>query len=163
MAPLGWLLWPLTLVVGPFLAIDAGSFFLALGPALAVVTLHYLWVVNTAVAFEDASVDYAQKRGARVAAWRSGLSFSAIVGSAVLGLFGCFTLSYWLFQGSMVARVQATTAAWDERGGRLSARGRGPGLARERLPSVPIVNLLVSDPFFTHLIFLIAISEGVRV
>jgi hypothetical protein len=37
-----------------------------------VITLHYLWVVQTAVAFEDASVEYAQKRGARIAAWRSG-------------------------------------------------------------------------------------------
>src|SRR5207247_491100 len=37
-----------------------------------VITLHYLWVVRTAVAFEDASVEYAEKRAARVAAWRSG-------------------------------------------------------------------------------------------
>ena len=71
-APLGWLLWPLRLVLGPFLAPDARAFLLALPPALAVITLHYLWVVNTAVAFEDASVDQAQKRAARVAAWRSG-------------------------------------------------------------------------------------------
>ncbi|MGH7947375.1 MAG: hypothetical protein ACREF9_20575, partial [Opitutaceae bacterium] len=36
------------------------------------VILHYLWVVRSAVSFEDASVDFAQKRGARIAAWRSG-------------------------------------------------------------------------------------------
>ena len=71
-APLGWLLWPFKLVLGPFLALDVHAFWLALGPALAVVALHYLWVVRTAVAFEDASVDYAQKRGARIAAWRAG-------------------------------------------------------------------------------------------
>jgi hypothetical protein len=34
--------------------------------------VHYLWVVRTAVAFEDSSIDFAQKRSARVAAWRSG-------------------------------------------------------------------------------------------
>jgi ABC-2 type transport system permease protein len=71
-APLSWLLWPLKLLLGPFLALGGREFLVALGPALAVVTLHYLWVVRTAVAFEDASVDYAQKRGARLAAWRAG-------------------------------------------------------------------------------------------
>ena len=71
-APLGWLLWPFKCVLAPFLAVTPADFLLTLGPALAVVVLHYLWVVQTAVAFEDASVDYAQKRGARIAAWRSG-------------------------------------------------------------------------------------------
>ena len=71
-APLSWLVWPFQQVLGPFLAIDTHAFLLALAPALAVVLLHYLWVVRTAVAFEDASVDFAQKRGARIAAWRSG-------------------------------------------------------------------------------------------
>lgn len=71
-APLRWILLPFELVLGPFLAVEPGDFLRALGPALAVVTLHYLWVVRTAIAFEDASIDYAQKRGARIAAWRSG-------------------------------------------------------------------------------------------
>jgi hypothetical protein len=71
-APLGWMLWPFKLVLGPFLAPDGRSFLFALAPALAVIVLHYLWVVQTAVAFEDASIDHAQKRTARIAAWRSG-------------------------------------------------------------------------------------------
>ena len=71
-APLSWLLWPFKFAIGPFLAVDARAFFLALGPALAVVALHYLWVVRSAVAFEDSSVEYAQKRSARIAAWRAG-------------------------------------------------------------------------------------------
>ncbi len=70
--PLSWLLWPFQLVIAPFLAVDATAFLIALGPALAVVALHYLWVVRTAVDFEDSSVDYAQKRSARIAAWRAG-------------------------------------------------------------------------------------------
>jgi hypothetical protein len=71
-APLRWLLLPFTVVLGPFLAVDPLDFLLALAPAVLVITVHYLWVVRSAVAFEDASVDYAQKRGARIAAWRSG-------------------------------------------------------------------------------------------
>ncbi len=71
-APLSWLLWPIKLVLAPFLAVDVPAFLLALGPAFAVVALHYLWVVRSAVAFEDASVDAAQKRSARLAAWRAG-------------------------------------------------------------------------------------------
>lgn len=71
-APLGWLLWPLKLVLGPFLAAGARDFLLALPGAVAVITLHYLWVVRTAVAFEDAAVEQAEKRAARLAAWRAG-------------------------------------------------------------------------------------------
>jgi hypothetical protein len=71
-APLGWLLWPLKLVIAPFLAVGVRDFLVALAPALAVITLHYLWVVHSAVAFEDASVAQAEKRSARLAAWRSG-------------------------------------------------------------------------------------------
>ncbi len=73
-APLTWLLWPFRFVVGPFLAPDAVGFFLALGPALAVLGLHYYWVVRAVSAFEDSSIDAAQKRAARIAAWRSGQS-----------------------------------------------------------------------------------------
>jgi ABC-2 type transport system permease protein len=71
-APLAWLLAPIHLVLGPFLALDGRAFLLALGPALAVVSLHYLWVVRSAVAFEDDAVDQAQQRAARHAAWRRG-------------------------------------------------------------------------------------------
>jgi ABC-2 type transport system permease protein len=71
-APLGWVLWPFKVVLGPFLAVDTSTFLWSLGPALALISLHYLWVVRTAVAFEDASLDYAQKRSARIDAWRSG-------------------------------------------------------------------------------------------
>lgn len=71
-APLSWVLWPFKLVLGPFLAADLRLFFFALGPAVLVIVAHYFWVVKTAVAFEDASIDYAQKRTARMVAWRAG-------------------------------------------------------------------------------------------
>ncbi|MEO5959796.1 MAG: putative ABC exporter domain-containing protein [Opitutaceae bacterium] len=71
-APLGWILWPFKVVLGPFLASNFHGFWLALAPALLVIMVHYLWVVRAAVAFEDASIAFAQKRTARIAAWRSG-------------------------------------------------------------------------------------------
>ncbi|MBI5688562.1 MAG: hypothetical protein HZC55_00585 [Verrucomicrobia bacterium] len=73
-APLAWLLVPVHAVLGPFLAIDTRHFLLALGPALGVVILHYLWVVRSAVAFEDSAIAQAQQRSARLAAWREGRS-----------------------------------------------------------------------------------------
>jgi hypothetical protein len=71
-APLGWLLWPFKTVLGPFFAADGRHFLLALGPALAVIVAHYLWVVRSVVAFEDAAIDEAQRHAARVSGWRSG-------------------------------------------------------------------------------------------
>ncbi|HEX2854451.1 MAG TPA: putative ABC exporter domain-containing protein [Opitutaceae bacterium] len=69
---LGWLLWPFRLVLGPFLAGDARTFFLALGPALLVVGAHYYWVQRMEVSFEDASVVAAEKRTAVLAQIREG-------------------------------------------------------------------------------------------
>lgn len=71
-APLRWALLPFEFVLGPFLAVDGRAFLLALAPALVVIVVHYLWVVRTALAFEDDSIEHAQKRTARIEAWRSG-------------------------------------------------------------------------------------------
>lgn len=71
-APLSWLLYPLRLVLAPFLATDGRAFLAAFAPGLLVIAVHYLWVVRSVVSFEDASVEQAQKRAAQVAAWRSG-------------------------------------------------------------------------------------------
>jgi hypothetical protein len=73
---LHWLLWPFKFVLGPFLAADAAGFFLALGPALLVLGAHYFWVARMNVAFEEASLGVAEKRGAAIAAWRSGKRLS---------------------------------------------------------------------------------------
>ena len=70
--PLGWVLWPFRLAVRPFLAADAGAFGWALGPALLLLAGHYLWVVRSDVAFEEASLALAQKRTERIAAIRAG-------------------------------------------------------------------------------------------
>jgi ABC-2 type transport system permease protein len=70
--PLGWMLWPFRLAVRPFLATDASAFLWALGPALLLLAGHYLWVVCSEVAFEEASLALAQKRSDRIAAIRAG-------------------------------------------------------------------------------------------
>src|SRR5215831_7753892 len=79
-APLSWLLAPAKWVVGPILAPDWVSFLTALGPALLIYAIHYVWVLQSEVSFEEASIAKAEKRAARIAAFRSGkgrVGFSA--------------------------------------------------------------------------------------
>jgi ABC-2 type transport system permease protein len=70
--PAPYLLYPLRLVVRPFLAQNALAFLVALGPALLLLLLHYAWVVRSNVAFEEASVQASQRLAEKVAAVRSG-------------------------------------------------------------------------------------------
>ena len=70
--PALYLLYPFRLVVRPFLAPDAMAFFGALAPALLLFLLHYLWVICSDVAFEEASVEASQKLAVRIAAVRAG-------------------------------------------------------------------------------------------
>jgi len=70
--PALYLLYPFRLVVRPFLAPDAAAFFAALAPALLLLVLHYLWVIYSDVAFEEASVAASQKLAVRLAAVRAG-------------------------------------------------------------------------------------------
>ncbi len=70
--PLPYLLYPLRLVVRPYLALNALAFLSALGPALLVLLLHYWWVVRSNVAFEEASVEASRKLAETVAAVRAG-------------------------------------------------------------------------------------------
>jgi len=70
--PLPWVLFPFRLLVAPYFAQDLGHFFIALGPALALLALHYVWVIRSDVAFEEASIDLSRKTAERVAAVRSG-------------------------------------------------------------------------------------------
>ena len=72
-APAYWLLLPFRIVVRPFLAsADAGAFGAAVGPALGLLAFHYLWVIRSDVAFEEASLAVSQRHAVRVAAMRSG-------------------------------------------------------------------------------------------
>ena len=70
--PALYLLFPFRLVVRPFLAPDAATFFTAVPPVLLIFLLHYSWVVFSDVASEEASVDASQKLATRIAAARGG-------------------------------------------------------------------------------------------
>jgi hypothetical protein len=70
--PLPYLLMPFRWVVGPYFSHDAGSFLLALGPALGIMLLHFVWVVRADVSFEEASIVASQKQAAAIAAHREG-------------------------------------------------------------------------------------------
>jgi|SRR5665213_460361 len=70
--PALYLLYPFRLVVRPFFAPDASAFLIALVPALLLFLLHYLWVIFSDVAFEEASVEASQKLATRIAAVRAG-------------------------------------------------------------------------------------------
>ncbi len=72
-APARWLLLPFRVVVRPFLASSqTAAFWVAMGPALGLLALHYLWVVRSDVTFEEASIAASQRHAVRVAAMRSG-------------------------------------------------------------------------------------------
>jgi hypothetical protein len=70
--PAPYLLYPFRLVIRPILASNALAFLYALGPALALMLLHYAWVVRSNVAFEEASVQASRKLAEKFAAVRSG-------------------------------------------------------------------------------------------
>ncbi|MDI1252679.1 putative ABC exporter domain-containing protein [Thermomonas sp.] len=71
-APLSWLLMPFHWALGPIFASDTAAFLRALPPALALLVLHYVWVVRAQVSFEEASIAHAGRRAKRVAAMRDG-------------------------------------------------------------------------------------------
>ncbi len=69
--PVPYLLYPFRLVVRPYVALDWPEFFTAIWPALLLLALHYVWVVRSNVAFEEASIEYSRKIAERVAAIRA--------------------------------------------------------------------------------------------
>lgn len=70
--PLPWLLSPFRLVLRPYFAATGLAFLYALGPVLLLLALHYMWVVRSNVAFEEASVEASRKLAEKVAAIRAG-------------------------------------------------------------------------------------------
>lgn len=70
--PAEWLLLPFRWVVRPWFAPTALDFIRATGPALLVIAAHYVWVMRSEVAFEEASVNLSEKNAAAIAAHKSG-------------------------------------------------------------------------------------------
>jgi hypothetical protein len=69
---LGVALWPLFAATGPLLAAGPGEFLARLPAALVVAAAHYVWVVRSTLAFEEAAVEHAAKVARRVEAMRRG-------------------------------------------------------------------------------------------
>jgi hypothetical protein len=70
--PLPYLLAPFRWAVQPYFAPDARAFFFLVWPAVALLALHYFWVVMSDVAFEEASLEASRKSAEKIAAIRSG-------------------------------------------------------------------------------------------
>ncbi len=71
---LGVLLWPLRALVAPLLAESPAAFAVRLPPALLVLAAHYVWVVRSSLAFEEAAVEHAATVARRIEAVRQGRS-----------------------------------------------------------------------------------------
>jgi ABC-2 type transport system permease protein len=69
---LSYLLYPFRLVVAPFFSMTMRDCLVALVPGLCLMALHYLWVLRSDVAFEEASLDASRRIAERIAAVRSG-------------------------------------------------------------------------------------------
>jgi hypothetical protein len=70
--PASYVLLPFRLVVRPYFALNSVEFMSALWPVLGLLALHYLWVIRSNVAFEEASADLARKRAELIGAVRQG-------------------------------------------------------------------------------------------
>lgn len=69
---LGIALWPFFAIVGPLVAPGPAEFVARLPAALAVAGVHYLWVMRSTLAFEEAAVEHAGKVARRIDAMRRG-------------------------------------------------------------------------------------------
>jgi hypothetical protein len=70
--PAPYVLFPFRIVVRPYLAQSGAEFLRALWPVAALLALHYLWVIRSNVAFEEASADLARKRAETLSGVRQG-------------------------------------------------------------------------------------------
>jgi ABC-2 type transport system permease protein len=75
--PLSYLLFPFRMVLGPFLAKSPIEFAKTFPFAFGIILLHYVWVVRSNVAFEEASLALSQKYAEKMAAARAGKPLDA--------------------------------------------------------------------------------------
>ena len=77
MPPLSYLLFPFRFVLAPYLADSTSAFAKALLPALGIIVVHYIWVVRSNVAFEEASVEASRRFAEKIALARQGRPIEA--------------------------------------------------------------------------------------
>lgn len=68
--PLGWLLWPFRIPLGPLDALGMGDWMARLLPALALLGLHVVWVVRADRGFQDAAIEASARREELLQRWR---------------------------------------------------------------------------------------------
>ncbi len=72
--PLSHLMFPFRIVLAPYFASTPMEFGKAMLPALGIMVVHYVWVIRSNVAFEEASLELSRRFAERVAAAREGKS-----------------------------------------------------------------------------------------
>ena len=70
--PLSWVLAPFLAITGPLAAATGAEWVRALGPAAAVLLLHYFWVLRTDTAFEEAAAEASVARARALDARKTG-------------------------------------------------------------------------------------------
>ncbi|MGH7553574.1 MAG: putative ABC exporter domain-containing protein [Longimicrobiales bacterium] len=65
-------LFPIRVLLAPILAGEPGAWARALGPALLLLALHYIWVIRTDAAFEEAAAEAGLRRARHIDAVRAG-------------------------------------------------------------------------------------------
>ena len=70
--PLSWILTPVNWAIAPRFSPTFGEFITRLPAAILVLGLHYLWVIQTEVSFEEASLAAAKRRSDLISAVRQG-------------------------------------------------------------------------------------------
>ncbi len=68
-------LWPVRALLTPVFALNAADWFSAIPVAMAVLLLHYLWVVRLDTAFEEAALEATQHRAERLSRVRTAQGF----------------------------------------------------------------------------------------
>lgn len=111
--PLPYLLAPFRWAVQPWFAPNARAFFILVWPAVALLVVHYVWVVMSDVAFEEASLEASRKSAEKVAAIRSGNWRAAKKKKAVRSPFRMVSIGFppiALLWKNLISAGQAFTA-----------------------------------------------------
>ena len=73
--PAHWALLPVQAVLAPLFAESLAAWAVAMGPAVAIMLVHFAWVLYSDTAFEDAAVEASAQRADRATARRTGFRF----------------------------------------------------------------------------------------